>query len=169
MKNPLVFTLTAASLFAFNVSIRAQQGSPPDPQMKAVLDELASLGGKPIPDLSPEEARKQPSPADAVKHLMKKQNKKGPEPVGDVDNTSVSLGDHKVAVRIYTPKGKGPFPVIFYIHGGGWVIADLDTYDASPRALCNAANAIVVSTHYRQAPEAKFPAAHEDVFGVFQR
>ena len=168
MKNQLILTLTAASLLAFNVSIHAQQGAPPDPQMKAVLDELASLGGKPIADLSPEGARKQPSPADAVAQLMKKQEKKGPEPVGDVDNTSVALGDHKVPVRIYTPKGKGPFPVILYIHGGGWVIADLDTYDASPRALCNAATAIVVSTHYRQAPEAKFPAAHEDVFGVYQ-
>jgi acetyl esterase/lipase len=48
------------------------------------------------------------------------------------------------------------------------VIADLDTYDASPRALCNATGAVVVSTHYRQAPEHKFPAAHEDVFGVYQ-
>ena len=136
--------------------------------MKAVLDELAGLGGKPIESLSPEEARKQPSPADAVMQLMRKQNKKGPEAVGDVDNVSVTLGDYKVPVRIYTPKGSGPFPVILYIHGGGWVIADLDTYDSSPRALCNAANAVVVSTHYRLAPENKFPAAHEDVFGVYQ-
>ncbi len=125
--------------------------------MKAVLDELGSLGGKPIETLSPEEARKQPSPADAVKSLMKKQDKKGPEPVGDVENTRVQLGDHKVGVRIYTPKGDGPFPVILYIHGGGWVIADLDTYDSSPRALCNAVNAIVISTEYRHAPEFKFP------------
>lgn len=168
MKTTLILTLTAAGLLAFNASIHAQQGAAPDPQMKAVLDELAALGGKPIAELSPEEARKQPSPADAVKQLMRKQNKKGPEDVGHVDNTSITLGDHTVPVRIYTPKGKGPFPVILYIHGGGWVIADLDTYDASPRALCHAVNAIVVSTHYRQAPEAKFPAAHEDVFGVYQ-
>lgn len=71
-------------------------------------------------------------------------------------------------VRIYTPKGDGPFPVILYIHGGGWVIADLDTYDSSPGALCNAAQAIVVSTHYRLAPEHPFPAAHEDVFAIYQ-
>jgi len=59
-------------------------------------------------------------------------------------------------------------PVILYIHGGGWVIADLDTYDASPRALANAAGAIVVSTHYRQGPEAKFPAAHEDALAAYK-
>ncbi len=160
--------LAAASLLTLCLTTHAQQGAPPDPQMKAVLDELAALGGKPIETLTPEEARKQPTPADAVAKLLKKQDKKGPEPVGDVDNTKVTVGDHSVAVRVYTPKGDGPFPVILYIHGGGWVIADLDTYDASPRALANAVGAIVVSTHYRQAPEFKFPAAHEDVFGVYQ-
>lgn len=148
--------------------LRAQEGAKADPQMQAVLDTLASLGGKPIETLTPEEARQQPSPADAVKKLMKDQDKKGPEPVGKVDNTSVRLGDHKVDVRIYSPQGEGPFPVILYIHGGGWVIADLDTYDATPRALCNAVQAVVISTDYRHAPEAKFPAAHEDVFGVYQ-
>ena len=65
MKNQLILTLTAAGLLAFNASIHAQQGAAPDPQMKAVLDELATLGGKPVETLSPVEARKQPSPADA--------------------------------------------------------------------------------------------------------
>jgi len=167
IKKHLALTL-AGSLLALAIPASAQQGAPPDPQMKAVLDQLGALGGKPIPTLSPEEARKQPSPADAVAALMKRQDKKGPEAVGDVDNTTVAVGDHSVAVRIYTPKGDGPFPVILYIHGGGWVIADLDTYDATPRALCNAVGAVVVSTHYRQAPEYKFPAAHEDAFGVYQ-
>jgi acetyl esterase len=101
--------------------------------MKAVLDKLASLEGKPIETLSPEEAREQPLPTDAVQKLMKDQGKKGPEPVDKVEDTSVTVGDHQVKVRVYTPKGDGPFPVILYIHGGGWVIADLDTYDAAPR------------------------------------
>ncbi|MDB6175337.1 MAG: Alpha/beta hydrolase [Chthoniobacteraceae bacterium] len=161
------YILTAA-IFALALPAMAQQGAPPDPQMKAVLDELAALGGKPIETLSPDKARQQPTPADAVMKLMKKQDKKGPEPVGEVDDTSIAIGDHKVKVRVYSPKGKGPFPVILYIHGGGWVIADLDTYDATPRALCNLVNAIVISTEYRHAPEHKFPAAHEDVFAVYQ-
>ena len=158
----------AAAALALSQIATAQQAAP-DPQMKAVLDELVALGGKPIETLSPEEARQQPSPADAVMALMKKRDLKGPEPVGRVDNLKVKLGGgHKIDVRIYTPKGDGPFPVILYVHGGGWVIADLDTYDSSPRALCNATQAVVVSTHYRQAPENKFPAAHEDVFGIYQ-
>jgi acetyl esterase/lipase len=58
--------------------------------------------------------------------------------------------------------------VVVYYHGGGWVIADLETYDASARALAREASAIVVSSHYRQAPEHKFPAAHQDAFAAYE-
>lgn len=138
-------------------------------QMQAVLDQLASLGGRPIETLSPQEARKQPSPSDAVKALLKSQGKPvAPEPVAKVENRTFAGPGGAVPIRIYTPEGKGPMPVVLYIHGGGWVIADLDTYDASPRAIANAAHAIVVSTHYRQAPENKFPAAHEDTLAAYK-
>ncbi len=147
----------------------AQTPPKPDPQMKAVLDELGALHGKPIPQLSAKEARKQPTPADAVKMLLKKQGKStDPEPVGSVQNTTVPGPAGPIPVRIYTPAGEGPFPVIFYIHGGGWVIATMDTYDASPRAMVNLTNAMVVSVEYRKAPEHRFPAAHEDCYAALQ-
>lgn len=74
-----------------------------------------------------------------------------------------------VLVRTYTPlQGNGPFPVIVYYHGGGWVIADLDTYEPSARALAEKTGAIVVSVAYRQAPENQFPAAHEDSFAAYR-
>jgi len=141
----------------------------PDPQMQAVLTKLAELGGKPIEKLSAEEARKQPSIADAAKALMKEKDMK-PEEVADIDETpNIKLTDTDLDAMVYYPaKGEGPFPIILYIHGGGWVLADLKTYDASARALCNAAGAVVVSTHYRQAPEYKFPTAHLDTFGAYQ-
>ena len=143
--------------------------SNPDAQMQAVLDQLAALGPKPIEKLSAEEARRQPTAADAVMALLKKQGKStAPEPVAKVDNRNVKGPAGEIPVRIYSPKGNGPFPIIVYYHGGGWVIADLDTYDASARALTNAANAVVVSSHYRQAPEHKIPAAHEDAFAAYQ-
>ncbi len=73
-------------------------------------------------------------------------------------------------LRIYMPEGSGsgPLPVVVYYHGGGWVIADLDTYEASAMALARKANAIVVSVEYRHAPENKFPAAHEDAFAAYK-
>jgi acetyl esterase len=76
-------------------------------------------------------------------------------------------GGH-IPIRIYTPQGNGPFPVIVYFHGGGWVISTIDTYDSSARALAKTADAIVVSVEYRKAPEHKFPAAHEDAYAAYQ-
>ncbi len=137
--------------------------------MQAVLDQLAALGSKPIEQLSAQAARKQPTPADAVKALLKKQGKPtAPEAVAKVVNRTIPGPGGPIKIRIYTPKGAGPFPVLVYYHGGGWVIADLDTYDASPRALANAAGAIVVSSHYRQGPEHKFPAAHDDAYAAYK-
>lgn len=140
-----------------------------DAQMQAVLDQLTKLGGKPIESLAPAEARQQPTPADAVKALIESRGETAtPEAVAKVENRSFPGPGGAVPIRIYTPEGTGPMPVILYIHGGGWVIADLDTYDASPRALANAAKAIIVSTHYRQGPEHKFPAAHEDALTAYK-
>jgi len=142
-----------------------------DAQMQAVLDQLATLGGKPIETLEPAEARQQPTPADAVKALLEAQAKPtAPEAVAKVENRTFPGPAGAVNIRIYTPDnpGAGPLPVVLYIHGGGWVIADLDTYDASPRAIANAAKAIVVSTHYRQGPEHKFPASHDDTLAAYQ-
>ncbi len=100
--------------------------------------------------------------------ILKETSKDAPETVGKIDNVTVELSSGDIKGRIYKPEGDGPFPMILYIHGGGWVIADLDTYDASARALTNGADAIVVSVDYRQAPEHKFPAAHEDCYGAYQ-
>ncbi len=161
-----VLTVAALILIPTATAI-AQDMAKPDPQMQAVLNQHAALKPKPLHTLTPEQARKGPSVADAVTALMKKADKK-PEKVGHIDNRSIDGPAGKIKVRIYRPEGNGPFPVIVYFHGGGWVIADLDTYDASPRALANAAHAIVVSSHYRQAPEHKFPAAHEDALAAYR-
>lgn len=72
-------------------------------------------------------------------------------------------------VRTYTPlAGKGSFPVVVYYHGGGWVIANLNTYEPSAQAIAEKTGAVVVSVAYRQAPEHKFPAAHEDSFAAYR-
>lgn len=158
----------AAAIAAITLTVFAET-SKPDPAMKSVLDALGSLGGKPIETLTPAEARKQPTPADAVKNLLELQGKStAPEVVAKVENRTIPGKGGKIPLRVYWPAGAGPFPVLLYIHGGGWVIADLDTYDGSARALTNAAQAIVVSTHYRQGPEHKYPAAHDDAFTAYQ-
>jgi len=147
----------------------AMQMARPDPQMQAVLDQLAALGARPVETLTPEQARRQPSPADAVMALLQRTGRNtAPEPVGGIQNRSIPGPAGPIPVRIYRPVGNGPFPVVVYYHGGGWVIATVDTYDASARALANAARAVVVSVEYRKGPENRFPAAHDDAFAAYQ-
>nr|MBA2682608.1 alpha/beta hydrolase [Ktedonobacteraceae bacterium] len=71
-----------------------------------------------------------------------------------------------IPVRIYTPEGDGPFPLLVYFHGGGWVLSNVDTHDMLCRKLTNRADCIVVSVDYRLAPEHKFPAAVEDSYAA---
>jgi acetyl esterase len=67
-----------------------------------------------------------------------------------------------VGVRIYTPDGPGPFQLVVFFHGGGWVAGTLETHDPYCRALAIEADVVVVSVDYRLAPEHKFPAGLED-------
>jgi acetyl esterase len=72
---------------------------------------------------------------------------------------------------VYTPLAPAPEggrPMILYLHGGGWVIGDLEHYDPTPRMLARRTGAVVLSAHYRQAPEFKFPAAHKDSFAAWR-
>lgn len=153
---------------AVPLSLRMPSGNLPNAQMQAVLDALTALGGKPVDSLSAKQARDQPTPADAVRALMHEQGRPYiPEAVHQVEDRIIAGAGGELPIRIYRPQAHGILPIIVYFHGGGWVLADLDTYDSSARALANASGAIVVSAHYRQAPEHKFPAAHDDAFAAY--
>ena len=138
--------------------------------MALVLKKMQELGAKPIESRTVDEARTQPTPADAVKAVLKDQGKMVPMPAVKKQDMTYPIASGTQPVRIYTPEnaGPGPLPVIVYYHGGGWVIANLDTYESSALALASKAKAIVVSVEYRHAPEAKFPAAHEDSFAAYK-
>ncbi len=143
--------------------------SQPVSDMQDVLDELAALHPQPIETLKPNEARLQPGPADAVKSLLKKRGKSTePEVVGSVDAIKIPGPAGPLDARVYRPRERSPLPILVYWHGGGWVLGNLDTYDASCRALCNAANCIVISCDYRLAPENPFSSAIEDAFAAYQ-
>jgi acetyl esterase len=89
-----------------------------------------------------------------------------PEPVARVENRSIPgpLGD--IPLRIYTPRGCGPFPILIYFHSGGGVIGDLDSEDGVCRCLANLASCLVVSVDYRLAPEYKFPRGLEECYAA---
>ena len=85
---------------------------------------------------------------------------------------SVQIGDQRYPgptaeqpLRIYTPPGEGPFPVVAWIHGGGfWMGDELAMWDATCSRLAKQVGAVVASIGYRLAPEHPFPAAVEDSF-----
>lgn len=127
-----------------------------DPQARALLDQMASLGGPPIHKLSVSEARKQSMDMAAMQGVQ--------EPVALVEDRTVPGPAGEIPVRLYTPAIEGPLPVFVYLHGGGWVIGGIESSDGLCRTLCNAARCIVISAGYRLAPENPFPAAVEDSY-----
>lgn len=138
------------------------------PEMQAVIEKLASYGDKPIETLSAVDARKNRTPTDAVMDLMKENNIAMPVPGVDTTGKNIPVTGGNIHLRMYTPKAAtAPLPVIVYYHGGGFVIADLDVYNASAQGLAEQTGAIVVSVAYRLAPENKFPVAHNDAFAAY--
>ena len=125
---------------------------PVDPQIQALLNLRAAL--PPMHTLSVAEARVQMA-ARAIPGL------RIPE-VASVVNRDMQGPHGSIPLRIYTPLGKGPFPLMVFYHGSGFVVCSLDTHDAMCRNLCSGTGSVVVSVDYRLAPEHKFPAAPDD-------
>ncbi len=143
-------------------------GSSIKPEMQVVMDKLAGLGGKPIETLDAPTARMQPTPTDAVMAVMLEHNMPMAPALCDTMGQDIPVSSGTTHIRVYTPKqGKAPFPVIVYYHGGGWVIADINVYNASAQGLCEQTGAVVVSVEYPKGPEHKFPAAHMVAFDAY--
>ena len=129
---------------------------PLHPLARAFLEQHVAAGSQPVCSMSVEEARR-------VSAEMFASAPPG-GPVARVEDMCVPGPAHDIPVRVYTPSGEGPFPVLVYFHGGGWVVGDLETQDADCRTIVNAAECVVVSVDYRLAPEHKFPVAAEDAY-----
>ena len=143
----------------------------PDIPMQHVLDHLARLNGKPIETLSPQEARLQPTPTDAVKAILRETIKDQDTTLGiQTRDITIDGAAGPLQARVYSPNldSDDLKPLVVYFHGGGFVIADLDVYDGGPRGVSRFADVVVLSIHYRQAPENRFPAAHEDAVAAWK-
>lgn len=117
----------------------------------------AFYSGPKIQELLPEVVREAMSAVPAPENLEV-------PPVAKVENRQVAVDGGEITARVYTPTGEGPFPMLVYYHGGGWVIGDLETSDAGCRLLAEETKRVVVSVDYRLAPEFKFPIPVEDSY-----
>lgn len=109
---------------------------------------MASFGDPPLEQSTPHEAR-------ALRASRQRPSTEDVHEIRDLDADGV-------AARLYRPNARTDLGLLVYLHGGGWVIGDLDSHDAVCRALANGSGHAVLSVDYRLAPEHPFPAALED-------
>jgi acetyl esterase len=132
---------------------------PLHPQARQFLDLVEQMGLPALPELPPREGRLQ---AAGLIDVI------GPGPdVAKVENFTITMRDgEKIAARRYEPEGAPA--TILWIHGGGFVICDLDSHDAMCRKLAVDSGCRVIAIDYRLAPEHAYPAAVEDSWDALQ-
>ncbi len=123
-------------------------------KMRAVLLVARLSGGKPLHELPVAEARRAT--------VMRVGKSRAAAPVAGIADRVIPGPAGDIPIRIYTPEGVGPFALLVYFHGGGFVVGSIDGADMICRALCRGAGCMVVSVGYRLAPEHTFPAAPDD-------
>ncbi len=127
---------------------------PLDPKAKTLLDNMAAMDAKPLWKTPIAESRRMvirmTPPVDTTLPLAAVTDRTLPGPGG------------QLPIRIYTPHGTAPHPVVLFFHGGGFVMGNLDTHDHICRNLCVASGCMILSVDYRLAPEHRFPAACDD-------
>lgn len=131
-------------------------------QMKAVLAKQNELAGDAFAtDVGFEEMR--------ANYVKERQfwNEGGPQP-HRVENAFVEGPQGEIPVRFYYPSDEALLPAIIYLHGGGFVVGNLDTHDRIMRILSERTGAVVVGVDYRLSPEAKFPTAIKEGVAVAQ-
>jgi len=127
------------------------------PQCRTFLDQLAAMGGKPLHELTPDEARGRAMPPELG----------GDEqPVHSVADRKIPGDGGLLGVRVYRPSAAAALPGLVYFHGGGFVLGGLDMNDRPCRALANQSGCVVISVDYRLAPEHPFPAAADDAYAA---
>ena len=134
---------------------------PLHPQAQAFIATINALDRPPISELSVKMARV------GLAFLLPSSE----EQVDTIDDFALpGAGGQPVRARAYTPRDAraGALPAVMFMHGGGWVTGDLDTHDATCRALANASGCKIVAIDYRRAPEHKFPAGLNDCYAALQ-
>lgn len=136
-----------------------------DPQIfteiRSFLKAANSGDGKPMEQLSPEEARQV---------LVDAQQSVEVDDSGIVESVrSISQNGYDVEIHIVKPDGaKDDAPVFIFIHGGGWVLGDFPTHKRLVRDLVVESGAVAVFPNYSRSPGARYPTAIEEIYAVTQ-
>ena len=124
--------------------------------VRGFLDMLEQIGSKGVEEVGAAEGRMQMRAVSAIaeverRELAVRRDLACPGPAGDIP------------LRLYDSKAeRGPSPAVVFIHGGGFVIGDLEVYDSLCADIAHKLDLPVISVDYRLAPEHPFPAAPDD-------
>lgn len=122
---------------------------PLDPQFQQIVDMYRQLPG--LGEL----------PLDMVRSAPKPQNP-NPTAVDEVYERVIEGPGGDLPLRIYRSGEPGKLPLLLFMHGGGFVLGDLDSHDELARSLTAGTGCVTVSVAYRLAPENPYPAAVDD-------
>lgn len=125
---------------------------PVDPQIQVLLDKGAGVPA--THTLAVDEARRQ--------YEARISAMATPPAMAEVGERRIDGPGGPLTLRIYTPAGEGPFPLMVFFHGSGFVLCSLNTHDGMCRNLAAGIGCVVVSVDYRLAPEHTFPAGPDD-------
>ena len=129
-----------------------------DPVVQKMIDELAAEGVPPVYTLTPAEARE---------GLLRMQSRALSKPSARIRDLHVESHGQVLRLRIIHPETAAHrFPVVVYLHGGGWVLGDSTTHDRLIRELAVGAEAAVVFVEYDRAPECHYPVAIEEAYAA---
>jgi acetyl esterase len=125
-----------------------------DPQLQGVLDMIKAAGQPGVEAAGPEAGR-------AMYRAMAAPNGPDAHPAVKTRNLEIAGAEGSLKARLYTPEGANGAGLVF-LHGGGFVIGDLDTHHDLCNRLAASSGASVLAVDYRLSPEHRFPAAHDD-------
>jgi acetyl esterase len=128
-----------------------------DPEMLTAMAESQRIDAGETFDL-----RNLPAAREVYERERRFWNSDGPA-LAEVRDFSIPGPYGAVPLRLYRPSTKGPLPALVFLHGGGFVLGNLDTHDRIMRLLADRSGAAVVGVDYRLAPEHKFPVQLEEI------
>jgi acetyl esterase len=133
-----------------------------DPEVRPLVRNFRDNGSISFQDLPVDASR-------VAYRLSCAKNGLPPAETASVRDVSIESEERSIPVRLYRPLGSEPdhpLPCMMFIHGGGWVLGDLDTHDGICRFLANKTGGTVASVEYRLSPEHKYPAPLLDCSAV---
>ncbi|WP_214406183.1 alpha/beta hydrolase [Pseudonocardia lacus] len=123
------------------------------------LAQMAAAGGKPLHEMTPQEAR-------GLGVMLRDLYGTGPE-MKSVQDVRVPVEGGDILVRVLTPT-EDPRGVLVYFHGGGWVIGEIAEFETLGRTLAERTGLTTLLVDYRLAPEHRYPTAVEDSWAALR-